>query len=99
MELNVVPAGKSLTGIVRCVRVGKIISSPGCGATSPTQLAAVVQRVSVDGPPTSGPSQVATAGTARSSRAVKRNFDTGMSWGRKQVGARTVGRTPLRRGR
>src|SRR5205823_13679142 len=66
-EWNAVPAGKSLTLVSRAAPCGKTRSSPGCGATSPTQLAAVVQLLS--GPP---PSQVATAGARRVSRRSRR---------------------------
>src|SRR5437763_2426822 len=67
MELNAVPAGKLLTFVSRTAPPGKTRSSPGCGATSPTQLAGVVQLLSA--PP---PSHVATAGARRSSRGLTR---------------------------
>src|SRR5262245_30028380 len=72
MEPNAVLAGKSLTFVSRAAVVGKTRSSPGCGATSPTQLAGVVQRLFA--PP---PSQVTTAGARRSSRRVSRQGGSG----------------------
>src|SRR5437660_12440096 len=59
---------------------GKTRSSPGCGARSPTQLAAVAQWLSA--PP---PSQVATAGARRVSRRSRRRVVGFM------VGLRVVG--------
>src|SRR6516164_9620457 len=77
MEWNAVPSGKSLTlrSGTLLVRTGKTRSSPGCGAMSPTQLAAVVQWLSA--PP---PSQVATAGARRVSRRSRRRSVGFIRW-------------------
>src|SRR5262249_58185273 len=65
-EPNGVPGGKSLTLNNCAAPAGKTRSSPGWGATSPTQFAVVVQLLF--SPP---PSQVATAGAVRSSTLFK----------------------------
>src|SRR5438093_2682802 len=68
MDRKTVPSRKLLTFVRRAATSGKTRSSPACGATSPTQLAGVVQLLSA--PP---PSQVATAGAVRSSSRVRKS--------------------------
>src|SRR5262245_16522616 len=94
-EWNAVPAGKSLTFASWAAPAGKTKSSPGCGATSPTQLAAVVQLAL---PPP--PSQVATAGARRDSRRSRRRVVGFMDWAPRSGADRRIAdsiiRTPSR---
>ena len=66
IELKLVPAGKSSAALRLVAPRGKTRSEPLCGATAPTQFAAVIQLLSLP-----APVQVAVDGVIRTSSASR----------------------------